>query len=224
MGELPPNYPDWRSECPPHREGLARLPSYEHIPIAASLPLSTQWHRSHGRQSRKEKAIKQQLLTPLKEQAIVDYALRADRNGYPARVKDSRRHCRAAPTSWVGHSEQGAFCSAVLYRHAREAALTARTIRSGWSGTGLFPSNPDRVLTGMEAPREANVPPLSPPRPTQELTFTDCRTLETPITTAEVHDLYRMLEAKLEANSSANDLCLQKLLHATEKAFAECSL
>ena len=56
------------------------------------LPPSTQWHRDHGRQSHKDKAIKQQLLNPRKEQAIVDFVLRADRNGYPARVKDLRRY------------------------------------------------------------------------------------------------------------------------------------
>ena len=56
------------------------------------LPPSTQWHRDHGRQTRQDKAIKQQLLTPHEEQAIVDFVLRADRNGYPARVKDLRRY------------------------------------------------------------------------------------------------------------------------------------
>jgi hypothetical protein len=33
-----------------------------------------------------------------------------------------------------------------------------------------------------------------------------------------------MLEAKLDAESAAGDPCLQKLLHATEKAFADRSL
>lgn len=56
------------------------------------LPPSTRWHRAHGRQSRRDKAIKQQLLTPREEQAIVEFVLRADRNGYPARVKDLRRY------------------------------------------------------------------------------------------------------------------------------------
>ncbi|KAM0714593.1 hypothetical protein Q7P37_009889 [Cladosporium fusiforme] len=60
--------------------------------ISPPLPPSTQWHRAHGRQSRRDKAIKQQLLTPREEQAIVDFVLKADRNGYPARVKDLRRY------------------------------------------------------------------------------------------------------------------------------------
>lgn len=49
-------------------------------------------------------------------------------------------------------------------------------------------------------------------------------TLTIPITTEGVHNLYRMLEAELDAKSTAGDPCLQKLLHATEKAFADRSL
>jgi hypothetical protein len=55
---------------------------------SSPLPYTTQWHRDHGRGTRRDKAIKQQLLTPREEQAIVDFVLRADRNGFPARVKD----------------------------------------------------------------------------------------------------------------------------------------
>ena len=47
------------------------------------LPYTTQWHRDNGRGTRRDKAIKQQLLTPREEQAIVDFVLRADRNGFP---------------------------------------------------------------------------------------------------------------------------------------------
>jgi len=52
------------------------------------LPYTTQWHRNNGRGTRRDKAIKQQLLTPREEQAIVDFVLRADRHGFPAKVKD----------------------------------------------------------------------------------------------------------------------------------------
>ena len=53
-----------------------------------TLPYTTQWHRNNGRRTRRDKAIKQQLLPPREEQAIVDFVLRADRNGFPAKVKD----------------------------------------------------------------------------------------------------------------------------------------
>jgi hypothetical protein len=42
------------------------------------LPYTTQWHRDHGGQTHRDKAIKQQLLTPREEQAIVDFVLRAE--------------------------------------------------------------------------------------------------------------------------------------------------
>ena len=51
------------------------------------LPPSTQWHRAHGRPSIRDKAIKQQLLTPAEERALVRYALRHARNGYPSPAK-----------------------------------------------------------------------------------------------------------------------------------------
>ena len=43
------------------------------IVCGSFLPPSTQWHRAHGRRWRRVKAIKQQLLTPCKEQPIVKF-------------------------------------------------------------------------------------------------------------------------------------------------------
>jgi biotin carboxyl carrier protein len=45
--------------------------------------------------------------------------------------------------------------------------------------------------------------------------------LTTPTTTEGVHHLYRLVEEKLAANGTTRDPCLEKLLHATEKAFAD---
>lgn len=45
---------------------------------------------SHGRQTRRQRAEQQQLLTPQQEKALVEYLLRLHRNGYPARVKHLR--------------------------------------------------------------------------------------------------------------------------------------
>jgi hypothetical protein len=112
----------------------------------------------------------------------------------------------------------------LLYRRAREAALTGRNIRSGWSKAGLFPFHPSRVLDGMSAPIEgtfAEPPPHGVPLAQGLLGY---QTLTTPTTTEGVQNLFRMLEAKLDAESAAGDPCLQKLLHATEKAFADRSL
>ena len=57
------------------------------FPSASELPQTTQWYRAHGRQSREEKAAKQQYLTPQEEKALVQYVLRLSRNGYPVPVK-----------------------------------------------------------------------------------------------------------------------------------------
>jgi hypothetical protein len=54
--------------------------------ISPPLPYTTQWHRDQGHAATKPSSSN--LLTPHEEQAIVDFVLRADRNGYPARVKD----------------------------------------------------------------------------------------------------------------------------------------
>ncbi|GAB7336676.1 hypothetical protein MBLNU13_g10351t1 [Cladosporium sp. NU13] len=53
-----------------------------------SLHYTTQWHRDEGRGTRRDEAIKQQLLTPREEQVIADFVLRANRNDFPAKVKD----------------------------------------------------------------------------------------------------------------------------------------
>ena len=55
-----------------------------------SLPQSTRWYRRHGRPSRKQKAVKQQYLTPQEERAFVDYALHMDRVGKPLTVQSMR--------------------------------------------------------------------------------------------------------------------------------------
>jgi hypothetical protein len=100
-------------------------------------------------------------------------------------------------------------------------ALTARNIRSGWSKAGLFPFNPSRLLEGMSAPIEgpaAQPPPLRAPQMQEP---SSSQTLTTPTTTEGVHNLYRIIEEKSVVGGTTSDPCLQKLLHATEKAFAD---
>jgi hypothetical protein len=54
------------------------------------VAVSTRWHRAHGRQTRRQRAVRQQLLTPQQEKALVDHLLQLHRNGYLARVKHLR--------------------------------------------------------------------------------------------------------------------------------------
>ena len=112
----------------------------------------------------------------------------------------------------------------ILYRRAREVALTARNIRSGWSKAGLFPFNPSRVLDGMSAPIEGPFAQPAPPGLQGVQEPLSSQSLTTPTTTEGVYNLYRMLEEKLAVDGTTNDPCLQKLLHATQKAFADRSL
>jgi hypothetical protein len=65
----------------------AKHPTCAALAELRDIPISTIWDRAHGRQSRREKAAKQQYLTPLEEKAFVNYALRMSENGYPIPVK-----------------------------------------------------------------------------------------------------------------------------------------
>jgi hypothetical protein len=51
------------------------------------LPLSTFWHRVHGRPSRQDIAVKRQYLTRSEVKALIDYVLRLAARGYPVPVK-----------------------------------------------------------------------------------------------------------------------------------------
>lgn len=75
---------------------------------AVSLPraYTTRWHRDHSGGTRRDEAInlKQQLLSPREEQAIVDFVLRAHRNGFPARVKDLHLYTAVSVSGDVLHN------------------------------------------------------------------------------------------------------------------------
>jgi hypothetical protein len=51
------------------------------------LPRTTQWYRDHGRCTRREKAAKEQYLTPNEEKALAAYVLRMSKHGFPLPVK-----------------------------------------------------------------------------------------------------------------------------------------
>lgn len=50
-------------------------------------PTSTDLHREHGKRKRREKAAKEQYLTPNEERGLSTYVLRMSQNGYPLAVK-----------------------------------------------------------------------------------------------------------------------------------------
>jgi hypothetical protein len=70
-------------------EGLdpSKPKTYAALSESSSVPLSTLWHRAHGRPSRQEKAERQQYLTPAEEKSLVEYLLRMSNNGFPVPIK-----------------------------------------------------------------------------------------------------------------------------------------
>ena len=72
------------------RFGHSEENTYSQLSAISEVAESTHWHRSHGCVSIQEKATTQQYLTPQEEQALVDYFIRSDQNGYPLPIKFSR--------------------------------------------------------------------------------------------------------------------------------------
>jgi hypothetical protein len=107
-----------------------------------------------------------------------------------------------------------------LYQRARNSAMVSRNVLSGWSKTGLFPFNPDRVLRAIQ-------PPL--PAPLQvEAALAPCSSSGEPLQTPTTAEGLRLLCGKIakETHSLESDrkILLQHLAHAAEKAFADRSL
>jgi hypothetical protein len=61
--------------------------TYAALSDMSKVPVSTLWHRAHGRPSKEEKAEGQQYLAPSEERALVKYLLRMSTNGFPVPVK-----------------------------------------------------------------------------------------------------------------------------------------
>jgi hypothetical protein len=107
-----------------------------------------------------------------------------------------------------------------LYQRARNSAMVSRNILSGWSKTGLFPFNPDRVLRAIQPP---------PPAPLHvEAALAPCSRSEEPLQTPTTSEGLRLLCGKIAKETHGLDsdrkILLQHLAHAAEKAFADRSL
>jgi hypothetical protein len=119
-----------------------------------------------------------------------------------------------------------------LYSPARDCALTKRNIRAGWSATGLFPFNPERVLRDVPKPPGgvSNVNPGTEPANTDlldEVPYSPI-TPVTPVTSealTSLHDLIIKDTAVLDRTSKDH---LQKRIHklasAAKVSFAEQAL
>lgn len=83
-----------------------------------------------------------------------------------------------------------------LYNRARKAAMTARNITAGWSKSGMFPWNPDRVLRDIQSPPENHCHhQITAVQPINICEEGD--TLQTPITADGLKSLCRQMDKKV---------------------------
>lgn len=119
-----------------------------------------------------------------------------------------------------------------LYSPARDRALTQRNIRAGWSATGLFPFNPERVLRDVPKP----LAEVSTINPETEAASTDILdevphtpiTPVTPVTTEALTSLHNLIvkDTHVLERKSKDRLQkrIQKLASAAKVSFAEQAL
>jgi len=114
-----------------------------------------------------------------------------------------------------------------LYSPARTKAFTPRNIRAGWSKAGLYPFNPDKVLSEV-------------PKPLRELTAPESNVTEapsntlnevpiTPVTPVSAEAFTSLSNAfkrlpNDEANRRHKEKLQQKLVKAAQRCFAECAI
>jgi hypothetical protein len=105
-----------------------------------------------------------------------------------------------------------------LYSRACNLAFMPRNIKSGWSKTGLYPFNPDRVLNDIQKPQvEAIVPQ------TASVTIdlpAHINMLHTPVTCESLTYLRTKIEQETALNSPSK-YRFQKVANAAEEAFAD---
>src|SRR6266480_866096 len=128
-----------------------------------------------------------------------------------------------------------------LYSPARERALTKRNILAGWKASGLYPSNPDKVI--KDIPKPVTEPTISEPtisEPTiSEPTIPILKTceidfcpqgevLQTPVTPEALTLLHNLIKqdacAEDEMSKQRLQRHIQKFANAAQTSFAERAL
>ena len=114
-----------------------------------------------------------------------------------------------------------------LYKPAREKALTKRNIVAGWTATGLFPFNPERVLRHTPQPpaeltvSKANGVVSCPQDQVLQLPMTPV----TPVTTDALTSLHNLIRQELnEPGRDRIQRHVQKLASAARISFAKQTL
>ena len=114
-----------------------------------------------------------------------------------------------------------------LYSPARNQALTSRNIRAGWAKAGLFPFNPDKVLSDIPKPPAK----LTAPKTNEVGSYTQDQVPQTPVTpvlaeaVASLHSLFKRDTNILDKTSKQRiQRHIQKLTNATQLSFTERAL
>lgn len=118
-----------------------------------------------------------------------------------------------------------------LYSPARERAFTSRNIRAGWARAGLFPFNPERVLSNVPQPATVSIDAGVDQANVTFGTSSRRTPLQSPVTPTSIEavvalqDLIKQ-DAEMLEESSRQRLKrhLQKLTNATQLSFAERAL
>jgi len=105
-----------------------------------------------------------------------------------------------------------------LYDRARNVAFTPRNIKSGWSKTGLFPFNPDRVLNDIQKPQVEEIVQQTANMPTDLPLYDDV--LLTPVAWENLTCLLTQIEQGTALDPFSRHR-LEKLANAGKKAFAD---
>lgn len=107
-----------------------------------------------------------------------------------------------------------------LYDRARMAAMTSRNITAGWSKSGMFPWNPDRVLRDIQRPPGDDCRPrvntVQPGKYSREV-----EQPQTPITAEGLKLLCRQMDKETRRWDNGSKSLVKRLAHAAEKAFAD---
>lgn len=109
----------------------------------------------------------------------------------------------------------------LLYSRARSMAFTSWDIKSGWSKTGLYPFNLNRVLNDIQKLQLKEVIHQTVNVVTDLSSHSEI--LPTPVT----FESLALLRAKIEQDTPLDHFhqhCFHKLANAAEKAFANCAI
>lgn len=114
-----------------------------------------------------------------------------------------------------------------LYSPARNQALTSRNIRAGWVKAGLFPFNPDKVLSDIPKPLTKLTAPKTNEVKVGSYTQDQVpQTPATPVSAEALTSLFNIIKQvpNDETNRQYKERLQQKLIDATQLSFAERAL